>query len=65
MILIGHFQKYHNTLCLSLQNFAYVLLLFSIWDHSKSQESMETMFMQNFEGTNKQYCGIFESGLLS
>ena len=25
-----HFQKYHITLCLPLQNFAYVLLLFSL-----------------------------------
>ena len=25
---------------------------------------METMFMQNFGGTNKEYQGIFESGIL-
>ena len=25
---------------------------------------METMFMQNFGETNKEYCDIFESGLL-
>ena len=25
---------------------------------------METMFMQNFGGANKEYYGIFESGLL-
>ena len=25
---------------------------------------METMFMQNFGGTNKEHYGIFESGLL-
>ena len=29
--------------------------------HSKSLEKMETMFMQNFGGTNKEYYGIFES----
>ena len=29
---------------------------------SKSHEKMETMFMQNFGGTNKEYYGIFESG---
>ena len=34
------------------------------WDHGKSQEKMETMFMQNFGRTNKEYYGIFESGLL-
>ena len=33
-------------------------------DQGKSQEKMETMFMQNFGGTNKEYYGIFESGLL-
>ena len=26
---------------------------------------METMFMQNFGGTNKEYYGIFESGLFA
>ena len=26
---------------------------------------METVFMQNFGGTNKDYYGIFESGLLT
>jgi len=25
---------------------------------------METIFMQNFGGTNKEYYGIFETGLL-
>ena len=34
------------------------------WDRSKSQEKMETIFMQNFGETNKEYYGIFESGLL-
>ena len=24
---------------------------------------METMLMQHFRGTNKEYCGIFETGL--
>ena len=33
------------------------------WDHIKSQEKMETVFMQNFGGTKKEYYGIFESGL--
>ena len=61
---IGHFQKYHNTLCLSLQILKSIAFIFP-WDHSKSQEKMETMFMQNFGGTNKEYYGIFESGLLT
>ena len=34
------------------------------WDHCKSQEKMETMFIQNFGGQTKSiYNGIFESGL--
>ena len=33
------------------------------WDHIKSQEKMERMFMQNFGGSNKEDNGIFESGL--
>ena len=46
-----------------------IAFIFS-WDHSKSQEKMETVFIQNFGGqtnkqTNKEYYGIFESGLLS
>ena len=39
-----------------------IAFIFS-WDHSKSQEKMETMFIQNFGGTNKEYYLIFESGL--
>ena len=39
-----------------------IAFIFS-WDHSKCQEKLETMFMQHFEGTNKEYYGIFESGL--
>ena len=41
--VIGHFQKYHNTLCLSLQNFISIAFIFS-WDCINSQEKMETMF---------------------
>lgn len=33
-------------------------------DHGKSQEKMETMCMQNFGQTNKEYYGMYESGLL-
>ena len=34
------------------------------WDLQWSQERLETMLMQTFGGTNKEYNGIFESGLL-
>ena len=49
---MGHFQKYHNTLfcppklCISI-------VFISSWDHCKSQEKMETTFMQNFGGQTK------------
>ena len=41
-----------------------IAFIFS-WDHSKSLEKMETIFMQKFGGTNKEYYGIFESCLLN
>ena len=60
---IGHFQKYDNTLCLFskiLQKHCSHFLLGPI----KSQEKMETMFMQNFGGETKSIIyGIFECGL--
>ena len=31
------------------------------WDHCKSREKIKTMPMQNFGGTNKEYCGIFDT----
>ena len=43
--VISQYQKYHNTLCLSLQDFA-------LWDVQWSQEKLETMLMQSFGGTN-------------
>ena len=59
---ISQYQKYHNTLCLSLQNFAKALFFIFSWDLQWSQEKLETMPMQNFEGTNKEYYGIFDTG---
>ena len=46
---IGHFQKYHNTLCLSLQN----LLLIMVPRENKSNTCADC------GGTNKEYYGIF------
>ena len=41
-----------------------ISIVFSLfWDHSKSQERINTILMQNFGGTNREYYGIFESGL--
>ena len=39
-----------------------IVFIFS-WDHRKSQEEkLETMLMQNFAGTSKDCCSIFDSG---
>ena len=51
---IGHFQKYHNTLCLSskilhIKHCSY--FLFSL--DCKSQEKIKTMLMGNFGGQTK------------
>ena len=59
---IGHFGKYHNSPCLSPQILLSIVFVFS-WAHSKSQEKLETMLMQNL-GSNKEYYGIFRSVLL-
>ena len=60
---VSHYQKYHNTLCLPLQNFSQALFsLYFCWDLQWSQEKLETMLMRNFRGTNKEYYGIFDIG---
>ena len=64
-IYLGHFQKYHNTLYLSLQNFAQAFFFILSWDLQWSQERLETMLLQNFGGTKTEYYGIFESGPLN
>ena len=43
---IGHFGKYHNTLCFSPQIFISIVFVFS-WNHCKSQGKLQTMLMQN------------------
>ena len=50
---------YHNVLCLSLQNFAYLSIVFSFsWGHLNSQEKLKTMLMQNFGATIKKHYGM-------
>ena len=59
---IGHFRKYYNTLCLSLQilhKHCFQLLLELI---VVPRENKNNACMQNLEGKNKEYFGIFESG---
>ena len=57
---IGHYQKNRNTLCLPLQLLHKHCFILS-WDHCTSQEKLETILMQNFGGTNKDY-DIFDRG---
>ena len=40
-----------------------VVFIFS-WDHCKSQQKMETMFMQNFEGQIKSTTEFLELALV-
>ena len=49
---IGHFQKYHNTLCLSSKFCINIVSIFS-WDLQWSQEEIQTMLMQSFGGQTK------------
>ena len=50
---IGHFQKYHKTLCLSLQNFAQVLLLFSLGAIVSPRRKWKQCLCKNLEGKTK------------
>ena len=50
--LIGHFRKYHSTLCLAPKFFISIVFVFSS-DHCKLQEKLETMFTQNLGGQTK------------
>ena len=49
---IGHFGKYHNTLCLSLQICISIVSSFS-WDLKWPQEKTKTMLMQNLGAKTK------------
>ena len=53
LLQIGHFQKYHNTLCLSLQNFAQVLLLFSVGTIVSPSGKWKQCFCKILEGQTK------------
>ena len=48
---ISQYQKYYNTLYLSLQTFAHASIVFIFsWDLQWSQEKLETILTQNFGG---------------
>ena len=60
--LIGHFAKYHNTLCLSPQISISIVSSF-FRDFQWYQEKTNNVYAK-FAGTNKEYYGIFRNGLL-
>ena len=57
---IGHFGKYHNTLCLSPPNFCISIVFVFSWGLCNSQEKLETMLMQNLGGQRKSIMVFFE-----
>ena len=60
---IGHFQKYHNTLCLSSKILHKHCFHFLLGLTLVPRENENNAYA-NFCRTNKEYYGIFESGLL-
>ena len=62
--LIGHFGKYHNTLCLSPQILHKHCLQVLLGLTMVPRENKNHAYAK-FGGTNKEYYGIFRSGLLA
>ena len=60
---IGHFQKYHNTLCLSSQILHRHCFHFLLGLAMVPRENENNAYAK-FWKTSKEYYGIFESGLL-
>ena len=59
---IGHFGKYHNTPCLSPQILHKHCLPFLLGLTMVARENKNNAYAK-FGGTNKEYYGIFRSGL--
>ena len=62
MFFIGHFGKYHNTLCLSPQILHKHCFQFFMGLTMVPRENKNNAYAK-FGGTNKEYYGIFRSGL--
>ena len=60
---IGHFGKYHNTLCLSPQSLHKHCFCFLLGPLYVPRGTGNNAYVK-FGGTNKEYYGIFRSGLL-
>ena len=61
---IGHFGKYHNTLCLSPQILHKHCVTFLLGLTMVPRENKNNAYAK-FGGTNKEYYGIFRSGLFN
>ena len=59
---IGHFEKYHNTFCLFPQILHKHCFQFLLGLTMVPRENKNNPYA-NFGGTNKEYYGIFRSGL--
>ena len=59
---IGHFEKYHNTLCLSPQILHKHCFQFLLGITKAPRENKNNAYAK-FGVTNKEYYGIFRSGL--
>ena len=60
---IGHFGKYHNTLCLSPQILHKHCFQFLLGITMIRRENKNNAY-EKFGGTNKEYYGILRTGLL-
>ena len=50
---ISQYQKYHNTLCFSLQNFAQILILFSLGTYNGPKRNWKQCLCKMLEGQTK------------
>ena len=62
-VYIGHFWKYHNTLCLSPQILHKHCFQFLLGFTMVPRENKNNAYAK-FRGTDKEYYGIFRTGLL-
>ena len=63
-VTIGHFEKYHNTLCLSPHILHKHCFQFLLGLTMVPRENKNNAYAK-FGWINKEYYGIFQSGLLS
>ena len=64
LVTIGHFGKYHNTLCLSPQILQTHCFCFLLRPLKAPRETGNNAYAKSGGGANKEYYGIFRSGVL-